>query len=115
MQRARDSAGGETCSGCELTVDEANAQLLYDTITLWELHVEVTMGLVVISPDGSVKVTGDKEARLSYKDGTVAFGRHLDRKWDAVVKKLKPQFQRIAVARHWYVDMRNCFASKTVQ
>ena len=108
MQRARDSAEGETCSGCLLTANETNAQLLYETVTLWELHVEVTMGIVLVSPDGTVKpaakTTDEKEGRLSYKEGTVAFGRHLDDKWDAVVKSLKARFQRIATARHWCVD-----------
>jgi hypothetical protein len=88
-----------------LKVDEANAQVLYETVALWELHVEVLMGLVVVSPDGTVKATDDKatdEGRLSYRDGTVAFGRHLDAKWDGVVKSLKPRFQSLAMARHWY-------------
>jgi hypothetical protein len=89
-----------------LTVDEANAQVLYETVALWELHVEVLMGLVVVSPDGTVKATD--EGRLSYRDGTVAFGRHLDAKWDGVVKSLKPRFQRVTMARHWYAAEPVC-------
>jgi hypothetical protein len=85
-----------------LTVDETNAQVLYETVALWELHVEVLMRLVVVSPDGTAKATG--EGRLSYKDRTVAFGRHLDAKWDGVVKSLKPRFQSITMARHWYAE-----------
>jgi hypothetical protein len=100
VQRARDSAGGEKCKGPMLTVDDANAQVLYETVALWELHVEVLMGLVAVSPDGTVKATD--EGRLSYRDGTVVFGRHLDAKWDGVVKSLKPRFQSLAMARHWY-------------
>ena len=80
-------------------MDEANAQLLYETVALWELRVEVLMGLVVVSPDGAVKAKDD--GRLSYKDGTIAFGRHLDAKWDEAVKGLKPRFQSVAMARHW--------------
>jgi len=90
-----------------LTVDQANAQVLYETVALWELHVEVLMGLVVVSPDGTVKATD--EGRLSYKDGTVAFGRHLDAKWDGVVKSLKPRFQSVAMARHWYAEPVHCW------
>jgi hypothetical protein len=90
-----------------LTVDEANAQVLFETVALWELHVEVLMGLVVVSPDGTVKVTDD--GRLSYRDGTVAFGRHLDAKWDGVVKSLKPRFQRVTMARHWYAAEPVCW------
>ena len=99
VQRARDSAGSETCKGPTLTVDEANAQMLYETVALWELRVEVLMGLVVVTPDGAVKATGG--GRLSYQDGTVAFGPHLDAKWDDVVKSLKPRFQSVTVARNW--------------
>jgi hypothetical protein len=107
VQRARDSAGAETCKGPMLTVDQANAQVLYETVALWELHVEVLMGLVVVSPDGTVKAT--HEGRLSHKDGTVAFGRHLDAKWDGVVKSLKPRFQSVAMARHWYAEPVHCW------
>jgi hypothetical protein len=113
VQRARDTAGGETCKGPILTVDEANAQVLYETVALWELHVEVLMGLVVVSLDGTVKATDDKttdEGRLSYRDGTVAFGRHLGAKWDGVVKSLKPQFQSVTMARHWYAEPVACIA-----
>ena len=101
MQRARDTGEGgiEVCTGPMLTADEANEQLLYETIALWELHVEAIMGLVVITPEDAIKATG--EGRLSYKDGTVAFGHQLDAKWDGVVKRLKPHFQIIAMARHW--------------
>ena len=107
VQRARNSPGGETCNGQTLMADEANAQLLYETIALWELHVEAIMGLVVISPDGTVNATDDgrRVGRLSYKDGTVAFGRQLDGKWESVVKNLKPRFHSIATARHWYVNL----------
>jgi hypothetical protein len=107
VQRARDSAGAETSKGPVLTVDQANAQVLYETVALWELHVEVLMGLVVVSSDGTVK--GTHEGRLSYKDGTVAFGRHLDAKWDGVVKSLKPRFQSVAMARHWYLEPVHCW------
>ena len=101
MQRARDTGEGgiEVCTGPMLTADEANEQLLYETIALWELHVEAIMGLVVITPEDAIKATG--EGRMSYKDGTVAFGHQLDAKWDGVVKRLKPHFQIIAMARHW--------------
>jgi hypothetical protein len=106
VQRARDSAGGETCKGPMLTADEANAQVLYETVALWERHVEVLMGLVVVSADGTVKATD--AGRLSYMDGTVAFGRHVDAKWYFVVKSLKPWFQSLAMARHWYADPVRC-------
>ena len=108
VQRARDSAGAETCKGPILTVDEANAQVLYEAVALWERHVEVLMGLVIVSPNGAVKATD--EGGLSYRDGTVTFGRHLDAKWDGVVKRLKPRFQNVTVARHWYAEPVACIA-----
>jgi len=92
-----------------LTADETNAQVLYETMALWELQVEVLMGLVVLSPDGTVKATD--EGRLSYKDGTVTFGRRLDAKWDDVVKSLKPRFQRVTMARNWYAEPVACIAN----
>lgn len=99
VQRARETGGGETCRGQTLTADEANAQLLYEMVTRWEVHVEVTMGLVVISPDGALTATG--KARLGYRDGMVVFGDKLDPKWHDAVKKLGPRFPIIAKARHW--------------
>lgn len=63
VQRARMAGGGETCSGQMSTADDANAQLLYEMLMRWELQVEVTMGLVVISQDGTVTAAG--EARLA--------------------------------------------------
>jgi hypothetical protein len=85
-----------------LTADEANAQALCETVALWELHVEVLMGLVIVSPDGTVKAT--HAGRLSYRDGTVAFGSHLNPRWGGVVKSLRSRFQSVTTALHWYAN-----------
>ena len=112
VQRAHDTGEGgvEVYTGLMLTAHEANAQILFETVASWELHVEVIVGLVAMTPDGAIKATG--EGRLSYKDGTVAFGRQLDTKWEGVIKHLKPRFQIIATARHWYAKPIDIVAPK---
>jgi hypothetical protein len=101
VQQAREGEGeGAVRAGSTLTADEANAQRLYTALTAWELHIELTMGLVTVG-DGSALVYA-RRGRLTYKDGTVVFGSGLEDKWTAVVQSLRPQFPVVAHARHWY-------------
>jgi hypothetical protein len=101
VQQAGEVEGnGAVLAGPTLTPDEANAQQLYTALTAWELHIELTMGLVAVG-DGGTLVDAHR-GRLAYRDRTVVFGSDLEDKWTAVVQSLKPQFPVVAHARHWY-------------
>ena len=99
VRRAHEE-GDIVCEGVTLSAEDANAQRLYTSLTAWELHIEVAMGLVTVNDSGDVVDTC--RGRLAYQNGTVVFGGSLEPSMTAVVQSLKLQLTVVAKARNWY-------------